>query len=125
MIPIPANNFYLREIMNKNSLIFEAIRIRRVEEKIIELYPSDVIQSPLHLSIGQESLAVGVCSGLNDKDQLFTTYRSHAYYLAKGGNIRKFIAELMGKESGCCPGKGSGEWLSGSIGCFVTCMFQT
>ncbi len=115
MIPIPTNNFYLREIMNKNSLIFEAIRIRRVEEKIIELYPSDVIQSPLHLSIGQESLAVGVCSGLNDKDQLFTTYRSHAYYLAKGGNIRKFIAELMGKESGCCAGKGGSMHLADSM----------
>ena len=100
--------------MKKNPLIFEAIRIRRIEERIIELYPSDVIQSPLHLSIGQESLAVGVCSGLKDQDQLFTTYRSHAYYLAKGGNIRKFIAELMGKESGCCSGKGGSMHLADS-----------
>jgi TPP-dependent pyruvate/acetoin dehydrogenase alpha subunit len=101
-----------REIMKKTPLIYEAIRIRRIEERIIELYPSDVIQSPLHLSIGQESLAVGVCAGLNDRDQLFTTYRSHAYYLAKGGDIRKFMAELMGKESGCCSGKGGSMHLA-------------
>lgn len=100
--------------MKKTPLIYEAVRIRRIEEKIIELYPSDVIQSPLHLSIGQESLAVGVCSGLKDQDQLFTTYRSHAYYLAKGGDIRKFIAELMGKESGCCSGKGGSMHLADS-----------
>lgn len=99
---------------NGNSLIYEAIRIRRVEERIIELYPSDVIQSPLHLSIGQESLAVGVCSGLTDQDQLFTTYRSHAYYLAKGGDIRKFMAELMGKVTGCCSGKGGSMHLADS-----------
>jgi len=101
--------------MTPNSdLLYEAFRIRTIEERIIELYPSDVIQSPLHLSIGQESLAVGVCSGLKDQDQLFTTYRSHAYYLAKGGNIRKFIAELMGKESGCCSGKGGSMHLADS-----------
>lgn len=98
----------------KKPLIFEAIRIRRIEERIIELYPTDVIQSPLHLSIGQESLAVGVCSGLSDEDQLFTTYRSHAYYLAKGGNLRGFMAELMGKESGCCSGKGGSMHLADS-----------
>ena len=103
-----------REIMQKTPLIYEAVRIRRIEERIIELYPSDVIQSPLHLSIGQESLAVGVCAGLKNQDQLFTTYRSHAYYLAKGGDIRKFMAELMGKESGCCSGKGGSMHLADS-----------
>lgn len=101
--------------MNSNfDLLYEALRIRMIEERIIELYPSDVIQSPLHLSIGQEALAVGVCSGMKDQDQLFTTYRSHAYYLAKGGDIRKFIAELMGKESGCCSGKGGSMHLADS-----------
>jgi pyruvate dehydrogenase E1 component alpha subunit len=85
-----------------------------MEDKIIEIYPSDLIQSPLHLSIGQESLAVGVCANLTIEDQLFTTYRSHAYYLAKGGDLKAFMAELMGRKTGCCQGKGGSMHLADS-----------
>lgn len=53
------------------NLLKESLRIRMVEERIIELYPSDLIQSPVHLSIGQEALAVGVCSQLNESDWVF------------------------------------------------------
>jgi pyruvate dehydrogenase E1 component alpha subunit len=88
--------------------------IRCIEDKIIEIYPSDLIQSPLHLSIGQESLAVGVCANLTIEDQLFTTYRSHAYYLAKGGDLKAFMAELMGRKTGCCQGKGGSMHLADS-----------
>jgi pyruvate dehydrogenase E1 component alpha subunit len=88
--------------------------IRCIEHKIIEIYPSDLIQSPLHLSIGQESLAVGVCANLTIEDQLFTTYRSHAYYLAKGGDFKAFMAELMGRKTGCCQGKGGSMHLADS-----------
>ena len=95
-------------------LIERAYFIRRIEEKIVDIYPTDLIQSPLHLSIGQESLAVGVCSNLNIRDQLFTTYRSHAYYLAKGGNLNAFMAELMGRTTGCCKGKGGSMHLADS-----------
>jgi len=95
-------------------ILEKAYFIRRVEEKLIEIYPTDLIQSPLHLSIGQESLAVGVCSNLNINDQLFTTYRSHAYYLAKGGNLNAFMAELMGRKNGCCKGKGGSMHLADS-----------
>ena len=91
-----------------------AKRIRMIEERIVEIYPSDLIQSPLHLSIGQESLAVGVCSNLKNEDQLFTTYRSHAYYLAKGGDLKAFMAELMGRKTGCCQGKGGSMHLADS-----------
>jgi len=93
-------------------LIVQSKFIRQIEEKIVELYPSDLIQSPLHLSIGQESLAVGVCANLSSDDQLFTTYRSHAYYLAKGGNLNTFMAELMGRKTGCCKGKGGSMHLA-------------
>lgn len=95
-------------------LIERAYFIRRIEEKIVEIYPTDLVQSPLHLSIGQESIAVGVCSNLNIRDQLFTTYRSHAYYLAKGGNLNAFMAELMGRITGCCKGKGGSMHLADS-----------
>ncbi|HUK60465.1 MAG TPA: thiamine pyrophosphate-dependent enzyme [Stellaceae bacterium] len=80
-------------------------RIRRVEEKIIELYPSDKIKSPVHLSIGQEAVSVGVSSTLAEGDIAFGTYRGHALYLAKGGDMRRMIAELYGKLDGAARGK--------------------
>lgn len=80
-------------------------RIRRVEEKIIEYYPTDKIKSPVHLSIGQESVAVGICAALAPGDIAFGTYRGHALYLAKGGNLRGMVAELYGKVDGCARGK--------------------
>jgi TPP-dependent pyruvate/acetoin dehydrogenase alpha subunit len=101
-------------VINSLNLVERAFFIRRIEEKIIEIYPTDLVQSPLHLSIGQESLAVGVCSNLSKEDQLFTTYRSHAYYLAKGGNLKAFMAELMGRKTGCCHGKGGSMHLADS-----------
>lgn len=81
-------------------------RIRRVEEAIAEVYPSDKIQSPVHLSIGQEAPSVGVCEALDRADVVFGTYRSHALYLAKGGDLKAMIAELYGKAAGCAGGKG-------------------
>jgi pyruvate dehydrogenase E1 component alpha subunit len=79
--------------------------IRRVEEEIIRLYPSDNIKSPVHLSIGQESVAVGVCAALQPRDTVFGTYRGHALYLAKGGDVRRMMAELYGKVDGAARGK--------------------
>src|SRR3989344_5258178 len=80
-------------------------RIRRVEEEIARIYPTDKIKSPVHLSIGQESVSVGVCDVVRREDIVFGTYRSHAVYLAKGGNLRKMMAELYGKKTGCARGK--------------------
>lgn len=93
-------------------LFYQAMRIRMVEEKIIELYPSDLIQSPVHLSIGQESVAVGVCSNLNIDDWIFINYRGHAFYLAKGGPLPEFFAELMGKKNGQSKGKAGSMHLA-------------
>ena len=90
----------------------KALRIRMVEEKIIELYPSDKIQSPVHLSIGQEAVAVGVCQGLRPEDWLFSTYRSHAFYLAKGGDMKQMFAELYGKSTGGAKGKAGSMHLT-------------
>ena len=81
-------------------------RIRKVEEEIIRIYPSDKIKSPVHLSLGQEFVSVGVCEALRDDDVVFGTYRGHAMYLAKGGNLNIMIAELYGKITGCAKGKG-------------------
>ena len=87
------------------TMFFEALRIRRVEERIIEMYPSDKIQSPVHLSIGQEAAAVGVVYGLSDSDWLFINYRGHAYYLARKAPLKAFFAELMGKRTCLSKGK--------------------
>jgi TPP-dependent pyruvate/acetoin dehydrogenase alpha subunit len=86
-------------------------RIRRVEEEVARIYPSDKIKSPVHLSIGQEAVAVGVCDPLRRDDILFGTYRDHATYLAKGGDLRRMIAELYGKATGCAKGKGGSMHL--------------
>ena len=83
----------------------QLLRIRRVEEEIIRLYPTDKIKSPVHLSIGQEAVAVAICDQLKCDDVVFATYRGHATYLAKGGNMKAMWAELYGKETGCGRGK--------------------
>lgn len=86
-------------------------RIRRVEEEIAAVYPTDKIKSPVHLSIGQEAVSVGVCEALEKNDVVFGTYRSHALYLAKGGDLRSMVAELYGKVTGCAKGKGGSMHL--------------
>ncbi len=87
-------------------------RIRRVEEEIAAAYPTDKIKSPVHLSIGQEAVAVGVCEALDPRDVVFGTYRSHAYYLAKGGDLKRMLAELYGKATGADKSKGGSMHLA-------------
>jgi TPP-dependent pyruvate/acetoin dehydrogenase alpha subunit len=86
-------------------------RIRRTEEAIARIYPSDKIKSPVHLSIGQEAISVAVCEALAPDDVVFGTYRSHALYLAKGGDLPAMMAELYGKVTGCAKGKGGSMHL--------------
>lgn len=99
-------------MLNTKKLIKDSLRIRLVEEKIIELYPSDLIQSPVHLSIGQEAVAVGVCANLKQEDWVFINYRGHAFYLAKGGALPEFFAELMGRRTGMSKGKAGSMHLA-------------
>jgi len=86
--------------------------IRRVEERVAIIYPTDKIKSPIHLSIGQEPSSVGVCMALRSNDVVFGTYRGHALYLAKGGALNKMVAELYGKSTGCGKGKAGSMHLS-------------
>ena len=95
--------FYMQEISER--FYREALRIRRVEEEIIRVYDTDVIKSPVHLSIGQEAVVVAVCSHLTQKDVVYATYRGHAAYLAKGGSLDRMVAELYGKSTGLARGK--------------------
>lgn len=79
--------------------------IRRFELKLAEIYHTDAIKSPVHLSVGQESIAVAVCDPLASDDFIANTYRCHATYIAKGGDLNEMMAELYGKSGGCAGGK--------------------
>ena len=87
------------------------LRIRMVEEKIAELYSEQQMRCPVHLSIGQEGVAAGVCAALDKDDTVMSGHRAHAHYLAKGGDLKKMIAEVYGKETGCCLGRGGSMHL--------------
>jgi TPP-dependent pyruvate/acetoin dehydrogenase alpha subunit len=87
-------------------------RIRFVEERIVKIYHTDRIKSPVHLSIGQEAPSVGVCAALRLTDVVFGTYRGHALYLAKGGDLNRMVAELYGKASGVAKGKAGSMHLA-------------
>ncbi len=86
-------------------------RIRRIEEEVAAIYPSDKIKSPVHLSIGQEAVSVGVIDALQPSDVVAGSYRSHAVYLAKGGDLKAMLAEMYGRQAGCARGKGGSMHL--------------
>lgn len=92
--------------------IYRSLRlIRRAEEETARIYPSDKIKSPVHLAIGQEAVATGICDPLAQDDVVAPTYRSHALYLAKGGSLRGMMAEMYGKATGVAGGKGGSMHL--------------
>ncbi|SVC97414.1 uncharacterized protein METZ01_LOCUS350268, partial [marine metagenome] len=93
------------------NLLFDMIRVRMVEETIAAKYSEQEMRCPVHLSVGQEATAVGVCSVLGDEDFAFSAHRSHAHYLAKGGDLKAMLSELYGRKDGCCRGKGGSMHL--------------
>ena len=79
--------------------------IRYAEERIIQLYSTDAMKTPMHMSMGGEAISVGVCTALKPTDQVFGTYRSHALYLAKTGDTDNFFLEMYGKKSKIANGR--------------------
>ena len=92
-------------------LFREMLRIRLIEEAIAERYSDKKMRCPVHLSIGQEAIAVGVCKASLYSDYLISNHRAHAHYLAKGGSLKAMIAEIYGKQDGCCKGRGGSMHL--------------
>ena len=82
------------------------VRLRKFEERTADLILNGKIKTPCHLYIGQEAVAVGVCSALQRDDDVFSTHRSHGHYLAKGGDMKKLMAEIYCKTTGCSRGRG-------------------
>ncbi len=80
--------------------------IRSIELLISEKYADQIFRCPVHLSIGQEAIAVGVSLNLKLEDKVVSTHRSHAHYIAKGGDLLKMLSELIGSPLGCCKGRG-------------------
>ncbi len=95
---------YPRELLLR--LYHTMLKIRMFEEKIIEVYPVQDMRCPVHLYIGQEAVAAGVCVNLNKEDYIFSTHRNHGHCIAKGSDFRLMMAEFYGKKTGYCKGKG-------------------
>lgn len=104
----------------KDRLLFfykQMQRIREFEEKAIELFEKGELPGFLHSCIGQEAVAVGVCSALNKDDYIYTTHRGHGHVIAKGMDMKKMFAELYAKETGSNRGKGgSMHMMDGKVG---------
>jgi pyruvate dehydrogenase E1 component alpha subunit len=94
--------------------------IRAFEEKASELYARREISGLLHLSIGQEAVAIGVCSELGRDDYLFSGHRAHGHAIAKGADVNKLMAELAGRNTGYCRGKGGSMHIVAADVGFVT-----
>ncbi|MEA2879154.1 MAG: hypothetical protein QOF14_4350 [Hyphomicrobiales bacterium] len=93
------------------NLYRQMLRIRLIEEAIADHYGEGEMRCPVHLSIGQEAIAVGVSAALAMSDKVYSTHRCHAHYLAKGGDLKRMFAEICGKAAGCIGGRGGSMHL--------------
>ena len=80
--------------------------IRSFEEKVFELYAQNMVPGTIHLYAGEEAVAVGVCSNLRKDDYITSTHRGHGHCIAKGADPKRIMAEILGKKTGYCKGKG-------------------
>jgi pyruvate dehydrogenase E1 component alpha subunit len=80
--------------------------IREFEEKIMDLYARGLVPGLAHLYVGEEAVASGVCAALNQDDYITSTHRGHGHVIAKGADLKRMMAELFGKKTGYCKGKG-------------------
>lgn len=87
------------------------LRIRICEESFVEPILKGEIRCPVHLCVGEEAIAAGICAILGKNDLVFGNHRSHGHYLAKGGSLEELVAEVYGKKTGCCRGRGGSMHL--------------
>ncbi len=95
-------------MVNKEKLLemlYLMVKIRRVEERLLDIFAQGRIPGFIHVSIGQEAVAAGVCSCLEQNDYIFTTHRGHGQAIAKGIDLKRFMAEIYGRRDGYCKGK--------------------
>lgn len=82
------------------------LEIRFFEEKVFDLYAQNLVPGTIHLYLGEEAVAVGVCSLLKKDDYITSTHRGHGHCIAKGAELKRTMAEILGKKTGYCKGKG-------------------
>jgi len=82
------------------------VTIRLFETRVSELFAAGKLPGFIHLYIGEEAVATGVCAHLKDQDYITSTHRGHGHLIAKGGDLDQMMAELYGKRTGYCKGKG-------------------
>ncbi|MCL6509559.1 MAG: thiamine pyrophosphate-dependent dehydrogenase E1 component subunit alpha [Anaerolineae bacterium] len=98
------------------------LRIRRFEEQVGILFAQGQLPGFVHLYIGEEAIAAGVCAALRDDDYIVSTHRGHGHVIAKGGDFNRMMAELFGKATGYCKGKGGSMHIADfSIGMLGAC----
>lgn len=114
---MPAQKQSSRELVE---LLRRMWLIRAFEEKVSALYAAREIQGLVHLGIGQEAVAVGICSLLRNDDCVFGGHRSHGHAIAKGADINRLLAEIAGRASGYCMGKGGSMHIVALDAGFIT-----
>jgi len=87
-------------------MLKKMLEIRYFEEKVVDQYARGAVPGLAHLYIGEEAVAVGACMNLSDEDYITSTHRGHGHCIAKGGELKPMMAELFGKKTGYCKGKG-------------------
>lgn len=96
------------------------LEIRCFEEKVYDLYGQNLVPGTIHLYAGQEAVAVGVCANLREDDYITSTHRGHGHCIAKGAQLNRVMAEILGKKTGYCKGKGGSmhiaDFSSGMLG---------
>ena len=100
------------EIKLLTSMLETMLKIRMFEENIVKLFKAGELPGWLHVYIGEEAVATGVCLNLTIKDYVTSTHRGHGHCIAKGANIKNMMAELYGKKTGCCGGRGGSMHIS-------------
>lgn len=105
--------------MDDFRLFASMLRIRRVEEALAARYAEQEMRCPMHLCIGQEAIAAGVCGALAETDLVYGNHRAHGHYLAKGGSLPRMVAELYGRRDGCCGGRGGSMHLIDQAAGFI------
>lgn len=97
--------------MNNASLYRSLYRIRLFEETVLDNFSRGIFTGTTHTCLGQEANAVGVITGIDEEDIIFSNHRCHGHYLAYGGDMRSLFAELMGKATGVCGGRGGSQHI--------------
>jgi TPP-dependent pyruvate/acetoin dehydrogenase alpha subunit len=100
------------ELKQWSDYLYQMLKIRRFEERLNQLFSLGYIHGTIHLYVGQEAVAVGVCSALGKRDYITSTHRGHGHFNAKGGDVRRILAEIWGLEEGYCMGRGGTQHMA-------------